>query len=122
MIEQLLDQLSEYEAQRSLIMLDKQALIDAVLTAEIKAKLADIEAEFAEKVDTVSAKANELTAAIKDAVINSGATVKGSHLMAVYVKGRTSWDSKTLDGLALVIPSLLKARKEGDPSVSIRKI
>jgi hypothetical protein len=55
-------------------------------------------------------------------VIAHGASVKAKFLHAVFTKGRVSWDTKMLDGLALAFPRLNEARKEGDPSVSLRKI
>ena len=122
MIEILLDQLSDYQAQRSLIEIKKQELIDGIYTQEIKVKLQEIDAEFTTQYEGVDANITAITEQIKQAVIANGESVKGSFLHAVYAKGRVSWDSKKLDGLALVIPEVLKARKEGDPSVSIRKI
>ena len=119
---EMLDRLAEYQAQRTIAEMDKQALIDSVLTPEIKAKLADIEAEFADKVGAVDQNINDLTAQVKQAVISEGQTVKGNYLQAVYMKGRVSWDTKTLEGLAIVMPKLLDAKKEGEPSVSIRKV
>ena len=119
---EMLDKLAEYQAQRTIAEMDKQALIDSVLTPEIKAKLADIEAEFADKVGAVDQNINDLTAQVKQAVISDGQTVKGNYLQAVYMKGRVSWDTKTLEGLAIVMPKLLDAKKEGEPSVSIRKV
>jgi hypothetical protein len=119
---ELLDHLAELQAQRTLAELDKQVLIDSVLTPEIKAKLSDIDAEFADKVEVVDARIAEATNNIKQAIIRLGETVKGEHLQAVYMKGRVSWDTKTLDGLAIVMPQLNQARKEGEPSVSIRKV
>lgn len=119
---EMLDRLAEYQAQRTIAELDRQALIDSVLTPDIKAKLADIEAEFADKVGAVDQNINDLTAQVKQAVISEGQTVKGNYLQAVYMKGRVSWDTKTLEGLAIVMPKLLDAKKEGEPSVSIRKV
>lgn len=119
---EMLDRLAEYQAQRTIAEMDKQALIDSVLTPEIKAKLADIEAEFADKVGAVDQNINDLTARVKQAVISDGQTVKGNYLQAVYMKGRVSWDTKTLEGLAIAMPKLLDAKKEGEPSVSIRKV
>lgn len=119
---EMLDRLAEYQAQRTIAEMDKQALIDSVLTPEIKAKLADIEAEFADKVGAVDQNINDLTAQVKQAVISEGQTVKGNYLQAVYMKGRVSWDTKTLEGLAIVMPKLLDAKWEGDPSVSIRRV
>lgn len=120
--EQMLDQLAELQAQQTLISLDKQKLIDAILTPEIRAQIEAIEAEFSGKSETVNGKIAELTTAVKQAVIERGETVKGSHLMAVLAKGRVSWDTKKLDGLMMVLPQLVYARKEGEPSVSIRKV
>jgi hypothetical protein len=59
---------------------------------------------------------------VKEQVLTKGSTAKGKYLMAVWSKGRVSWDSKTLDGLALILPQITTARKEGEPSVSFRKI
>ena len=118
--EEKLDQLADYRAQRDLLNLQKQELIDAVLTAEIKAKLAEIEAEFGMKAEAVNENIAGLEAEIKAEVIAVGHTVKGGSLMAVWSKGRVSWDSKKLDGMMILIPQLADARKEGDPSVSIR--
>ncbi|MHB0967418.1 MAG: hypothetical protein ACYC36_13295 [Bellilinea sp.] len=119
---EMLDKLAELQAQRTLIELDKQKAVESVMTPEIKQQLADIEAEFATKYEGVDANIAELEAQIKDAVIENGASVKGSFLHAVYSKGRVSWDSRKLEGLMMVIPQLAEARKEGDPSVAIRKI
>jgi phage host-nuclease inhibitor protein Gam len=119
---ELLNRLAEYQAQRTVAELDKQALVDSVLTPEIKAKLAEIDAEFADKVAAVDQNIAELTAQIKEAVIQNGSSVKGTHLQAVYTKGRVSWNTKLLEGLAMVIPQVNEAKIIGEPSVSIRKI
>lgn len=117
-----LNQLDEFQAQKALIDLDKQALIDAVYTPEIKKAIADIEAEFAIKSEAVDENIAKLTAEIKDEVLQAGSTVKGEHMMAVWAKGRVSWDTKALDGVVALHPELAQFRKEGEPSVSIRKI
>lgn len=119
---EMLDMLAEYQNERDVAAMQKQELIDSVLTPEIKAKIADIEAEFQLTTATVDEKIADLTEQVKQAVIAEGQSVKGNYLHAVYNKGRISWDSKTLDGLAMVIPDILKARREGDPSISIRRI
>ena len=122
MIEQKLDELSELYAQRDLSTMDKQRLIDEVLTAEIKAKIAEIEAEFAGKSETVIEKIEALENEVKELVKEKGASVKGQFLHAVFAKGRVSWDTKTLDGLMIAVPQLAQARKQGEASVSLRKI
>ena len=122
MIEEMLDKLAEYQAQRLMLVMDKQELTDAILTPDIVAKIEEIDIEFRSKVEGVDANIAALTEQIKTAVIQNGASVKGSHLHAVYAKGRVSWDSRKLEGLMMVIPQVAEARKEGEPSVSIRKI
>ena len=119
-IKELLDRLAEYQSQRDAANLEKQALIDEVYTPEIKQRIAEIEAEFSGKTETVNENIAALEAEIKQAVINHGASVKGSFFHAVFAKGRVSWDTKSLDGYATAHPELLTFRKEGDPSISIR--
>lgn len=122
MIEQKLDELAELYAQRDLSTMEKQRMVDEVLTAEIKAKIAEIEAEFAGKSEAVNDKITLLENEVKELVKEKGASVKGQFLHAVFAKGRVSWDTKTLDGLMIAIPELAQARKQGEPSVSLRKV
>lgn len=120
-IKQKLDQLAEHQSQRDAISLQKQSLIDEILTAEIKAKLAEIDTEFADKTSAVNENIASLEAEVKDAVRVLGVSVKANFLHAVWVKGRVSWDTKAMDGYAVAHPEILFMRKEGDPSVSLRK-
>lgn len=117
-----LDRLAEYMSKRELLLLQKQELINSIMTDEIKAKITDVNMEFADQLEAVDDNIEKLTSEIKAEVVASGTSVKGTYLHAVYSKGRVSWDTKKLDGLALVVPQLKEARREGDPSVSIRKI
>lgn len=117
-----LNALVELMAERDALELHRQELIDAVYTAEIKAKIADINAELSEPAQAVGDKIAALEAEIKTDVLAAGETAKGSHMMAVYTKGRVTWDGKKLDGMMSLIPALKDARKEGDPSVSFRKV
>jgi hypothetical protein len=84
--------------------------------------LSDIDAEYDPLLDAATENANTITQAIKAAVIENGATVKGAHLMAVYSKPRVTWDGKILDGYAVAHPEINAARKVGEPSVSIRSV
>lgn len=117
-----LDQLDDYMAQKTIMELDKKALIDAVYTPEIRKAIQDIDDEFEGKAASVDQNIETLTAEIKNDVLNAGETIKGAHLMAVLSKGRTTWDTKALDGILVVHPELAPLRKIGDPSVSIRRI
>lgn len=118
---QKLDKIADLKSAQALRESDKQALIDQVLTPEIKAKIAEIEAEFAAS-DNVTDTINLLTEEVKSEVAQLGETVKGTFLMAVYSKPRVSWDTKALDGYIVSHPELTQFRKEGVPSVSIRGV
>ena len=115
-----LNQLAELKSAVDALNLKKQALIESVLTPEIKQQLADIDAEFDPEYEAVSEKTTALEQEIKADVVQAGETVKGDHFMAVFNNGRVSWDTKGLDGVLAVMPELEKFRKEGAPSVSIR--
>ena len=104
-----------------LIHQEKQALIDEVLTPEIKEKLAEIDAEFEPKIEQLLQEKSQLEAEIKDEVLNAGRTIKGTYHSFVWSKQRVSWDTKALDGYALAHPEIAQFRKEGAPSVSVRK-
>jgi phage host-nuclease inhibitor protein Gam len=119
-IKQKLERLAEFQAERDVALLEKQRLLDELYTAEIKARMAEIEEEFASKIEEVDKKISTLEAEIKKGVIEHGASVKSSTLHAVFSRGRVSWDTKSLDGYAAAHPELLAFRREGEPSVSIR--
>lgn len=117
-----LEKLGDYYQQLDRIKHDKQELIDSVLTDEIKTRLAEIEAEFDPLMVGADSEIQDLTAKIKAAVLEYGATVKGQYRQAVWSKGRTSWDTKALDVYATIHPEITEWRKVGEPSVSIREV
>lgn len=119
-----LNRLSELQAAPDAIRLQKQALIDTILTPEIKAQLAEIEAEFAAPLQAAQDAAAALEAEIKSEVVQAGATVKGAHLMAVWNKGREgSWDGEKLKGYAAAHPEIMVFKKpDGQPTCTIRSI
>lgn len=121
-IQQMLDQLAEFQAERDALQLQQQEIINTILTPEIQKRVEEVTTEFALKAQAVNENIDALTTAVKSEVLKGGATCKGSHLMAVWVKGRISWDSKKLDGMMALVPGLAAARSEGEPSVTIRRI
>ncbi len=116
--QQALEKLTELYAKRDLLSLDKKAAVPA----EVQAVLDEIEAEFAPKQDVINSEISELETQVKALVLETGETAKGGSLQAVFAKGRVSWDTKALDGYAKANPAIAEYRKQGDPSVSIRKI
>jgi hypothetical protein len=121
-IETKLNDLAELRASVDALNLQKQDAINQVLTPEIRKQVADIEAEYAGKAEVANQKASWLEDEIREEVGKVGSTVKGNFFMAVYAKGRVSWDPKSLDGYAVGHPEILSFRKEGQPSVSIRRV
>ncbi len=114
----LLEKLTELYAKRDILSLDKKAAIPT----EIQAVLDEIEAEFSPKQELINEEISKLEAAVKSAVLETGETAKGGSLQAVFAKGRVSWDTKALDGYAKANPAIAEYRKQGEPSVSIRKV
>lgn len=121
-IKELLDKLADLYCAKDAIMLQKQDVIDSILTPEIKAKLAEIDAEFEDKALAVNDTIASLEAEARTAVLEHGTTVKGAYLQAVWNKGRVSWDTKSLDGYMAAHPEVSAFRKVGEASVSLRKI
>lgn len=119
-IKQLLDNLAKAQDTLAAVMAQKEALRDTVLTPEVQQALSDIDAEFVAPTEAAAAFIAEAEAAVKAAVIEYGASVKGI-LHAVYASPKVSYDSKALDGLLIAMPELAAFRKESAPSVSIRK-
>ena len=121
-ISQKLDHLANLQAQRDVLELEKQALIDQVIPPEIKARLEEIEAEFAGKRETVDANITALETEIREDVLRQRSTVKSTFLRVVYNPGRVTWNTKSLDADARARPEILEFRKQGKPFVSIQKI
>jgi hypothetical protein len=117
----MLDRLSDLYAQQEALEAEKQALVLKTVPPEVKARLDDIEAEFAGKAQAASANIEELEASIKTATLAHGESVRGAGFQAVWNKGRLTWDSKGLNAYADEHPEVLQYRKEGEPSVTIRK-
>jgi hypothetical protein len=63
-----------------------------------------------------------LSSEIKQEVTRYGASVKGTHLYAVYARGRVTWDTKGLDRYAVEHPEVMHFRKQGQPTVSLRAV
>lgn len=116
-----LETLYELYTRRDALTLQKQDAITLAMLP-VQAEIDAITAAYAESEQATAAQIAELEASVKADALQVGATIKGSHLMVVWSKGRTTWDSAKLDGMASLIPQLNDARKVGEPTVSIRKV
>ena len=93
-----------------------------LIPVEVLEEQAEIDAKSLYKIEFARNQIADLRSQVEMAVIQEGHTVKGDMLMAVYNKGRESWDGKLLAGFALAHPEIEAARKVGNPTISIRKI
>ena len=121
-IKEKLDLLSDMQSQADVIRMHFDDLRKMILTPEIQQQLADIDAEMVTSIESLQTGIDQLTSEIKSDVVTGCTTVKGNYLMAVWNKGRESWDGKLLSGYAVAHPEILTARKIGEPSVTIRKV
>jgi hypothetical protein len=119
---EMLDKLGLIRDELSKLAAEKRLLLDAAFPAEIKKRLNEIEIEFMGKSDAANKNAAELEAQIKEAVLGLRETVRGESLMAVFAKGRVSWDIKKLDGYLIEHPELTPLRTQGASSVAIREV
>mgnify|MGYP001404507828 CR=1 FL=1 len=121
-ISQKLDRLAVARADYDRLQAMQEKLMDEAIPAEVKVRLDEIEAEFGPAIQAAANGIALLEIEIKTAVIQAGASAKGGFLQAIYSKGRVSWDTKALEGVAAVHPELLQFRSVGAPSVSIRVV
>lgn len=117
------------DAQRREKIAEQQVAIRTKVEEETKGvytalaqRKVEIEAEFAGKAEAVDDNIRKLTDEIKDDVKVLGASVKANHFQAVYVRGRITWNTDKMEAWMVDHPFLKEARKEGDPSVTIRRI
>jgi hypothetical protein len=117
-----LDELSEVMSARDVARIDHQTARQALIPPEIQTALADLDAEFTMRDAAIALNLQELETEIKQAVLAHGASVKGTHVHAVWSKPRVNWDARGLDRYAAQHPGILVLRSESDPSVALRKI
>lgn len=114
-----LDRLAELDAHRDTILVDVEALKQQIIPAEVKQQLRDIDEEYDSKLEAISQERSQLELEVRDEVMVAGESVKGNVYRASYVEGRTSWDTKALDGYAVAHPEIAQFKKLGAPSVRI---
>lgn len=100
----------DYEAKRAEILQKVQAELDAV------------DVEFRPVLDAAEENAATLEAEIKTDVLLRGESMRGGVYQAIYMKGRVSWDARGVDEYARSHPELLRYRREGQPSVTLRPL
>ncbi len=100
----------DYEAKR------------AELFKQIQAELDALEAEYQPLLEAAQDNITALENEVRTEVLLHGQSVEGGVYRAVYTKGRISWDNKGIEHYANTHPEVLKFRKQGDPSVTLRVV
>lgn len=98
----------------------KQLLLDSLLTDEQKRMIDEIGAEFDPVLMEMQANLKNMEGVIRSKVVELEESVITEHVKAVYAGGKTSWDSKKLEGYAAVNPEVLQFRSIGNPYVRIQ--
>lgn len=117
-----LNAMSEIDVELEKINMEKERMIDSVLTPEIRQQLQDIEAEFSDKQVSAKDRRNAMEILVRNGVVGLGQSVVANRLQAVFTKGRYSWDKKVFDKLVKKYPEIEEIRTQGDPFVSIKKV
>ncbi len=121
-IAEKLDRLANYQAQKQYLELHKKELLDQILPPEIKARIEEVEAEFAGRAEAVDENIQILETEIKNDLLVRGETAKGSFLIGVWCQGRVSWDTRGLDRYAASHPEILRYRRQSEPYITIRDV
>lgn len=117
----LLDRYSSNLIGIDMIEAERQALIDQVLTQEIKDKLWEIDEEINPKIEHLQRLNAVLEVQIREEVLRIGESVRGSDHTASWNKPRVSWNNEGLAGYALANPDIMVFQKVHKPTVTIRR-
>jgi hypothetical protein len=99
---------AEYEQRRAAIL------------EQVRPQLEALEADFADRLETVRGEASELEAEAREAVLAFGASFRHGGIHAVYNRPRVTWDSQGLARYVETHPEVAEFRRVGKPSVSLR--
>ena len=90
------------------------------LDPETATRVQSIITEFEAREAELTAEIAQVEAAIKQHVLETGATAQGTYLQAIITAPRITWDNKGMATYAALHPDVLAYRKVGEPSVQIR--
>lgn len=114
-----LDKLAEIRAAMEITRANYEAKRTEILKV-VATELNALEVEYAPLLQETQQIISNLETEIKNDVLLNGATVQGSKYKAIYMQGRVTWDTKGIIKYAEINPEILKFKKQGQPSVSIR--
>jgi hypothetical protein len=98
----------DYEARKAEVLKKVQAELDA------------LESEYQPLLEAAEKNASTLESEIKNDVLLAGESVITDVYQALYMKGRVTWDTTGIDRYAQSHPEVLRFRKQGQPSVTLK--
>ena len=117
-ITQILEQMVEVNAAVQVTRLDYEAK-QAEIMATVQAELDALSAEYDPLLDSGRERLQALESQAKELCITRGQSAKVDGLAVTFVKGRTSWDTKALEGYAAAHPEIERFKSEGNPSARL---
>jgi predicted nucleic acid-binding Zn-ribbon protein len=121
-IVELLERYSDLHEMLEAILAQAQEQRDSVIPPEVKAAVQAIDEEFQPAISALESEIAETKRQIERLVLELGQTVKSTRAIAVYNKGRVTWDNQALEGYAVAHPEVLTFRREGEPYITIRHL
>jgi DNA polymerase-3 subunit epsilon len=91
----------------------------AAIMAKVASELTALDDEIRPLMDDMMNQISIMSDTIKTTTLKRRKTFKGSHLQAMFVNGRVTWDTRALDGYTAAHPELNTFRKVSEPSVRI---
>lgn len=119
----MLDELHELSCAIDAARLDRDAMIEALLTAEQRTMMQEIKEEYNPRISAAEQRHAELEMVVRDAVRDAGESVKGEHISALVIKPRVTWDTEGLLAMASRPGNawVLEFVRLGQPTVQIRR-
>lgn len=119
----LLAELHELSCAIDAARLDRDAMIDALLTPEQRMMIQEIKEEYNPRISAAEQHHAELEMIVRDAVRDAGESVKGEHISALVIKPRVTWDTEGLLAMASRPGNawVLEFVRLGQPTVQIRR-
>jgi hypothetical protein len=118
-VQGLLDELYQVREERT-VFLEEANEKRRIILRPVQEEIDSIDSAYGDLMLASAERESRLVEGIKESVLSTCASAKGSKLHALYVKGRKSWDTDKLEGLAAAHPEILQFQKVGEPSVTIR--
>jgi hypothetical protein len=113
--------LAQLQAQHRSLAAQRERALEQALGKEMFAVYQSIALEFSSLEQTLEADISEAETLLKGEIIRRGVGLSGEGLEAVFMPGRSTWDSKGLGNYISLHPEVAAFRRQGEPFVIIRK-